>query len=81
MSKVDILENLKKKQLFLSKNKKKKEKLPANDKTWRFLIEQRCWSPKSLIWEHHLRKRAVRDSIVDIYPTPISVIWTHLKIF
>ena len=27
----------------------------------------------------YLRKSEWRASIVDIYPTPISLIWTHLK--
>lgn len=53
--------------------------LPANDSIWRFRIEQRCCNPKSRTCEHQRKNRAVNDNIVDIYPTPISVICTHLK--
>lgn len=53
---------------------------PARDKTCKFLIEQRCCNPKSRICAHHRRKSALREIMVDIYPTPMSVICTHLKI-
>lgn len=53
---------------------------PASDKTCKFLIEHRCCNPKSRICEHHRRKSALSEIMVDIYPTPMSVICTHLKI-
>lgn len=52
---------------------------PARLKTCRFRIEHRCCRPKSRIWEHHRRNRAFRDIIVEMYPTPMSVMWMHLK--
>lgn len=55
------------------------EYVPASDSTCRFRIEHKCCRPKSLTCEHHRRKRALSDSIVDIQPTPMSVMCTHLE--
>lgn len=52
---------------------------PASDKTCKLRMEQRCWRPKSRICEHHRRKRALREIMVEIYPTPMSVMWIHLQ--
>lgn len=51
---------------------------PASDKTCRLRIEQRCCNPKSRIWEHQRRNNAWSEIIVEMYPTPISLMWMHL---
>ena len=56
------------------------EWIPATDKICRFLMPQMCCRPKSRICEHQRRKSELRASIVEMYPTPMSLMWTHLEV-
>ena len=43
------------------------------------LMPQICCRPKSLNWVHHLRNRVLSANMVEMYPIPMSVTWTHLE--
>lgn len=58
---------------------RKEKHSPARDRTCKLRMPHRCCSPKSRTWEHHRRKSADSDSIVEMYPTPMSVTCTHLQ--
>lgn len=40
--------------------------VPATDRTCNDLIPHKCWRPKSRSWEHHLKKSALKDPIVEM---------------
>ena len=52
---------------------------PAKDRVCMLLIPQICWRPKSRSWVHHLKNNVLRASMVEMYPIPMSVTWTHLE--
>jgi len=52
---------------------------PAKDRICMLLMPQMCCKPKSRICVHHLRNSVFNANIVEMYPMPISVIWTHLS--
>lgn len=52
---------------------------PASESTCKLRMEQRCCKPKSRICVHHRKNKQVSDNIVEIYPTPMSLMCTQLK--
>lgn len=52
---------------------------PASESTCKLRMEHRCCKPKSRICVHHRRNKQVSDNIVEIYPTPMSLMCTQLK--
>lgn len=55
-----------------------RDSVPASESRCSARMPQRCCTPKSRSCEHQRRNSAASDCIVLMYPTPMSVMCTHL---